>query len=298
MRNVKFEPDIEEFIQKYEELSRKELLEHYKVGNSSILRMITNLDLPNKAMIRKPVQTPEQISLSKEKEKNRRKRAREKRDSDPVKKLRKKTSDMIWLGFKRGGVKKPKGIWSHLSYTPEQMKIHIESQFEPWMNWSNQTNSIEPEKGWNLDHIIPQSVLPYTSVEDENFKKCWALSNLRPLDSVLNVSKSDKMLDLPQAQVKIDSSSMVSILPVMNLKLNINKEQFIEQIMVSGSKPKLAEHFKVSQPTIYRFSKKFEVNIRDYLPLTCIICRKKKRRDCFDYQKYDAMYNRICFQCK
>ena len=34
---------------------------------------------------------------------------------------------------------------------------------------------------WNIDHIIPQSTLPYTSMDDEIFKKCWALENLRPL---------------------------------------------------------------------------------------------------------------------
>jgi hypothetical protein len=36
---------------------------------------------------------------------------------------------------------------------------------------------------WQLDHIIPQSDLPYTSMDDENFKKCWSLDNLRALSS-------------------------------------------------------------------------------------------------------------------
>ena len=39
---------------------------------------------------------------------------------------------------------------------------------------------------WNIDHIIPQSDLPYLSMEEENFRKCWALSNLRPLSAKQN----------------------------------------------------------------------------------------------------------------
>jgi hypothetical protein len=45
---------------------------------------------------------------------------------------------------------------------------------------------------WNIDHIIPQSKLPYVSMEDENFKKCWALNNLRPLSSKVNLEKGNK----------------------------------------------------------------------------------------------------------
>jgi hypothetical protein len=40
---------------------------------------------------------------------------------------------------------------------------------------------------WNIDHIIPQSDLIYASMEDENFKKCWALSNLRPYSAKQNI---------------------------------------------------------------------------------------------------------------
>lgn len=40
---------------------------------------------------------------------------------------------------------------------------------------------------WNIDHIIPQSLLPFSSMNDENFKKCWSLNNLRPLSSKKNI---------------------------------------------------------------------------------------------------------------
>ena len=45
---------------------------------------------------------------------------------------------------------------------------------------------------WNIDHIIPQSKLPYTSMEDDNFKKCWALENLRPYSAKQNIIDGNK----------------------------------------------------------------------------------------------------------
>jgi hypothetical protein len=32
----------------------------------------------------------------------------------------------------------------------------------------------------HIDHIIPRSHFEYESEEDEQFKQCWALSNLQP----------------------------------------------------------------------------------------------------------------------
>ena len=43
---------------------------------------------------------------------------------------------------------------------------------------------------WQIDHIIPQSDLPYTEMSHDpnsNFQKAWALSNLRPLSAKQNV---------------------------------------------------------------------------------------------------------------
>jgi hypothetical protein len=45
---------------------------------------------------------------------------------------------------------------------------------------------------WQIDHIIPQSILPYTSIEDNNFKKCWALENLRPYSAKQNILDKDR----------------------------------------------------------------------------------------------------------
>ena len=63
------------------------------------------------------------------------------------------------------------------------------------MNWSN--HGIYDPKIWNdldtstwrwqIDHIIPHSEFPYSSMQDENFKKCWSLNNLRPYSAKQNI---------------------------------------------------------------------------------------------------------------
>ena len=60
------------------------------------------------------------------------------------------------------------------------------------MSWDNWGPYVKDNKTWQIDHIIPQSKLVYTSMEDDNFKKCWALENLRPLESIENIKKGNK----------------------------------------------------------------------------------------------------------
>lgn len=78
--------------------------------------------------------------------------------------------------------------------------MHLEKQFELWMNWENYgiyRASVWNDENtdtwtWHIDHIIPQSLLPYTSMKDDNFKKCWALDNLRPLSAKRNILDGNK----------------------------------------------------------------------------------------------------------
>lgn len=90
-------------------------------------------------------------------------------------------------------------IWNKieelLGYNRQEFVEHIESQFEPWMNWDNhgRNPTLENPK-WQLDHVIPKSSFNYVSIEDEDFKKCWSLENLKPIGAFLNLIKSDKGL--------------------------------------------------------------------------------------------------------
>jgi len=111
---------------------------------------------------------------------------------DLVYRLRKNISRCITYALKHNNSSKnKKSIWNYLDYTPEGLKLHLEVQFNDpgneWMNWKNYGAYNINRKTWNIDHIIPQSTFKYISMEDEEFNKCWALSNLRPLESKQNI---------------------------------------------------------------------------------------------------------------
>lgn len=125
----------------------------------------------------------------KEYQKNRRK-------NDPIFKLRQNISKNINRALKQSGSSKiGKSCLKYLPYTINELKIHLQNQFKDWMNWDNWKiynlktwdDNNEATWTWNLDHIIPQSDLPYSKMTDENFKKTWALSNLRPYSAKQNI---------------------------------------------------------------------------------------------------------------
>lgn len=116
--------------------------------------------------------------------------------NDPAFKLRKNCSRSINNMLKNIGVSKAgQSILQFLPYSFNDLKCHLESLFEPWMNWDNYgvyKPKIWKDEDvstwtWQIDHIIPQSELKYISMEDENFKKCWALENLRPYSAKQNI---------------------------------------------------------------------------------------------------------------
>lgn len=122
-------------------------------------------------------------------------------DNDPVFRLRVITSSSIFQHLKKTNkTKNNKSIVHYLGYSFFQLKEHIEKQFEPWMTWNNygKYNVTVWKDGdtstwtWQIDHIIPQSELPYFSMEDLNFKKCWSLDNLRPLSAKRNVEDGNR----------------------------------------------------------------------------------------------------------
>ncbi|WCP14494.1 hypothetical protein sphantq_02940 [Sphingobium sp. AntQ-1] len=76
-----------------------------------------------------------------------------------------------------------------LGYSWAELKIHLERQFLPKMSWEN-------IHLWHIDHIVPDSSFSYESIHDEDFKLCWALSNLRPLWATENIRKQAKRLYL------------------------------------------------------------------------------------------------------
>ena len=68
-----------------------------------------------------------------------------------------------------------------ISYTVDELKTHLEAQFEPGMTWSNRGD-------WHIDHIRPLS-----SFENKLDPSAWDLPNLRPIWASENLKKSWKL---------------------------------------------------------------------------------------------------------
>lgn len=79
-----------------------------------------------------------------------------------------------------------------LPYSLEEIKSHLESQFDENMNWDNYGSY------WEIDHIIPKNIFNYTSHEDYDFKICWSLANLRPLSITENRSRPKDGSDISE----------------------------------------------------------------------------------------------------
>lgn len=118
-------------------------------------------------------------------------------------KIRKNVSRLINLQIKKTGYSKNNlSIFNFLPYSLKDLKVYLEKKFESWMTWDNYGtyrinlwDDNDPSTWtWNIDHIIPQSKLPYTSMEDDNFKKCWSLENLRPYSAKQNIIDGNKRL--------------------------------------------------------------------------------------------------------
>lgn len=79
--------------------------------------------------------------------------------------------------------------WEALvGYNATQLREHLERQFSNGMDWMNYGNGIGK---WNIDHIIPISA--FNAECERDFFMCWSLSNLRPMWSIMNSSKQDRV---------------------------------------------------------------------------------------------------------
>ncbi len=109
---------------------------------------------------------------------------------DPAFRLRNNLRRAIWEAIRcEGGSKGGRSILAHLPYSMEALKAHLESLWEPWMTWENYGVLDPAVRTWQIDHVTPQALLPFADFSDANFLRCWALSNLRPLESSKNLEK-------------------------------------------------------------------------------------------------------------
>lgn len=110
---------------------------------------------------------------------------KERYHSDPEFRLRGSIRSRVWEALRKAGGTKNSSILNALPYSLEELKWHIESQFDDGMDW-------DKPGSFSIDHIIPQSMFKYSSLNDPEFRLCWSLDNLRPLVPSQNFSDGDR----------------------------------------------------------------------------------------------------------
>ena len=111
------------------------------------------------------------------------KRWKEKKKNDVAYRL----SNSVGCSMRDALLGRKKGVsWTTIAgYTVDDLKNHLESQFKQGMSWNNYGK-------WQIDHIRPICSFNFNSIDDEEFKKCWALENLQPLWAEENSSKGGR----------------------------------------------------------------------------------------------------------
>lgn len=112
---------------------------------------------------------------------------RNRKASDPLYKLISNFRTAIYQVLKESNVEKNRHYFDILQYTPEELIIHLESQFKDTMSWDNYGE-------WHVDHKLPITSFNIEEMGDKEFMKCWALENLQPMWGEENIRKSNKIL--------------------------------------------------------------------------------------------------------
>ena len=106
--------------------------------------------------------------------------------NDPNFKVHVNISSQIRQSLKLG---KQNQSWELLvGYSLSELMKHIEAQFKENMNWNNYGE-------WHIDHRTPKSWFEFESIDDENFKECWKLDNLKPMWASENIAKGNRYAD-------------------------------------------------------------------------------------------------------
>ena len=87
----------------------------------------------------------------------------------------------------REGTKAHQSWIKLVGYTVDQLKQHLEKLFKPGMTWENYGTV------WHIDHKIPVAAFNFERPDDIDFRLCWSLKNLQPLEASKNHSKCAKV---------------------------------------------------------------------------------------------------------
>ena len=110
----------------------------------------------------------------------RRARYRRRSDSDSFR-LENSMRSRLWAALRGRGDGR---LLSRLGFDVPTLKLHLERQFLDGMTWENYG-------AWHVDHRVPCAAFDMT--DEQQFKQCWALENLRPLWAADNIKKGAKV---------------------------------------------------------------------------------------------------------
>ena len=120
------------------------------------------------------------------------KRANQKRTSTPEGVIASRIRSQIQMRL----TGKVKGKFRHLTFTINELRVHLELKFKPGMTWENR-------RLWHIDHKIPLKFKredgsfywnqdELADITSDTFRKAWSLENLQPMWAADNIRKSNK----------------------------------------------------------------------------------------------------------
>jgi guanylate kinase len=151
-------------------------------------------------------------------------------------------------------------IFEKLNYSIEDLKKHLEAQFQPGMTWDNYGE-------WHVDHVRPESWFKYVDNKDPAWIECWSLNNLQPMWASQNIRKSNKyegpykepFFYVLYGQSGVGKSTLLQELESKFYILDVDKVPFkkIDSI--------IANNWFLEKPIILNISVHISTTIRRYL---------------------------------
>lgn len=119
----------------------------------------------------------------------RQKAAKARRLSTPKPLLDTRMGRLMYASLRSKGLRKGKR-WSALAgYSIDELRRHLAKTMPSGYTWDDYIAG-----RLHVDHIVPISVFNYSSPDDVDFKRCWAMKNLQLLPARENISKGAKLL--------------------------------------------------------------------------------------------------------
>jgi len=185
-RNKKFLETHKDYFKKHYEKNKKEILIKQKNNYKNIRDKKLNYDKKYRVANKTKIAERQKEWYDKNKETIIKKNiynAKKRKENDKLYKLKISIKTNIYNSLKRKNYKKNSRTHQILGCSFEEFKNHIESKFEPWMNWDNYgLYNGELNYGWDIDHITPNS----KAKTEEELLALNHYTNLQPLCSYIN----------------------------------------------------------------------------------------------------------------